>query len=242
MIYARFGLQALAVLALVVLVSYPDHRQLRAVSVWRAGGPLASGGNVDDVLARYADRRVEIGFGSIGLERTSAAGGSANSLLRRLYENDVEGRRRQFTTPAAVLMLGGKINGIIGRVRTTLNASVPHARLVLRNVVSGQVEARATADEEGRFTFLDVMPSGYVVELVGPDGAVLAASELVSVDLGDLQETSVRVSASQGPPALFGNTFTSTSDEPLATAEEDGVNLVAAPERCVSPPCGTPPG
>jgi hypothetical protein len=228
---ARFGLQATFVLSLFLLVGWTGRPQGRAASAWRPDGPFAerSGGPSDRRLARNG--RYEIGYGSARIERTSAAG--ATGLLRKLFGGDVEGGRR-YTTPPGVLALGGRINAIVGSARTTLNAAVPHARLLLLNLATGEIEARATAGEDGQFTFLDIMPSGYVVELIGPDGEVIATSEFVAVGLGDLKKTMVRAADPQGAPGAFG-TLAATVDEPLGTAADSGVHQVSAPDATMSP-------
>jgi hypothetical protein len=226
---ARFGVQAVFVVALIALVSWPERPQGRSTSVWRTDGPIGVGRD-GQVFRAARGGRFEIGYGSARLDRTSAAG--ASPLARKLYGHDVEGGRR-FTTPAAVIALGGRINGILGQAQTTLNAPVPFARLVLRNLATGEVEARATAGEDGRFTFLDVMPSGYIVELLGADGVVIATSAFVAIELGDLKETTVRVSG-QPVLAMFG-TLAGTADEPLDAAAGSGVNRVTAPDATITP-------
>ena len=227
---ARFGVQAAFILSLIVLVSWPERPQVRAGSAWRADGPFAAAGRHPAAGARSG--RFEIGYGSARLERTATAAGSA-SLLHKLFGNDVEGGRR-YRTPPSVVALGGRINAIVGNARTALNAAVPFARLRLRNIATGEIEARATADEEGRFTFLDIMPSGYIVELLGPDGEVIATSEFVSVGLGDLRETTVRAADGQAVLHAFG-TLDGTADEPLGAAAGSGVNQVSAPDATISP-------
>lgn len=229
---ARFGVQAAFVLLLILLVSWPGRPGVSGASAWRTDGPFAAAGR-HGAERRFGARsgRFEIGYGSARLERASAAGTS--SLLGKLFGNDVEGRRR-YATPASVLALGGQINAIVGSARTALNAAVPYARLVLRNLATGQIEARATADEDGRFTFLDIMPSGYIVELLDAEGAVIATSAFVSVALGDLQETTVRTADGQGVLDAFG-TLDGTADEPLGAAAGSGVNQVSAPDATISP-------
>lgn len=221
---ARLTFQALFVLGLIVLVSWPEQRHLRAISVWRAKSNGQAAGARSGALAGRG-RAYAVGYGSYG----SSAGAGAN-LQRKLDENDIE-RRRHFVTPDAILALGGRFNGVVGYVRTSMNAPLGFAHLVLRNVATGLVEARATADEKGRFTFLDMVPSGYVVELLGPDGSVLAVSEQLPVALGDLRETVIRTASDPGAFGALG----STAQAPVAAAEADGVTRVAQPDRTISP-------
>lgn len=234
---ARFGLQAAIVLALIAWVSWPEHRQLRASAFWQSRGPLAARKGQDNADVRSGRRRYLIGYGSAS-EATLGADG-ASALHRKLYGNDVEGRRRR-RTPAEVLARGGKLNGIFGYALTALNGPVPFARVLLRNLATGVVEARGAANEHGEFTFLDVMPGkGYIVELLDENGNVVATSELIAIELTDLRETTVRMSGRQG--AMFGDAIGPSAQQAVAAAANDGVNRVAAPDRCASPPCTASP-
>ena len=222
----RFGVQSLIVLTLILLVSWPQQRDLPAITLWQTGPDGAGTSNDASASSRMGRRgSYEIGYGSASYQ------GSADAVTRRLYENDIEGRRRGRISPQ-VLALGGTLNALIGRTRTALSAPVPFARLLLRNIATGQVEARATADEHGRFTFVDVAPSAYVVELIGPDGSVVATSELVAIDAGDVRETTVRLSL---PIVAAGAGVGGSASEVVAAAEEGGVRRVAQPERAISP-------
>jgi hypothetical protein len=111
------------------------------------------------------------------------------------------------------------------------------AELVLRNLNTGLVEARATADEAGQFVFLDLTPNNYIVELIGAGGEVNATSESLAIDFGDLVQTTVRGTGQGILTALFGPVMEATSNDAVSAASRDGVTRVAAPERCVSPPC-----
>jgi hypothetical protein len=227
----RFAMQALAVLLLLMLVSVPEEGRLSAVSVWRTQGwgSKRTPAPVDARDRRPSGRRRTIGYGSASY----SAGSGGTALHRKLYDNDIEGKRR-FVTPDAVHALGGRINALTGRARTALNAPLPFAQLVLRNAATGALESRAVADENGEFTFLDVLPSGYVVELLGSDGTVVAASELVPMAEGDVRQTTVYAASLETLLAAFG-TLAPTAMEPVAQAMDDGVSRVAQPERTVSP-------
>jgi len=235
MTHARFAIQAVVVVALMLLVSWPERGQVPAGTMWRANGPLATRRPAIDAARQGAGRKGQFGPGSISYAGSSPT--DEPDALRRLFENDVERRHRR-PAPAAVLALGGKLNGIIGRARTALNAPIPNARLVLRSLTTGIVEAWATADGSGEFAFLDVAPSGYIVELTGPNGDVVAVSDAIAIDIGDLRLTSVRAPATGDLQALFGNVLASTADEPVQAAARGGVTQVVASARCVSPPCG----
>jgi hypothetical protein len=227
----RFGVQTVIVLLLVAFVSWPDYARLKGATVSRTSGERPR----QDDARRGADRRArglryEIGYGSISLQRASAT--TSDALQRKLYEGDLEARRHR--VPVGLLALGARFNGIIGQARTALNAPVPFARLVLRNPVTGRIEARAVANDKGEFTFLDISPNGYVIELLGPNDSVFAASDLVSIDIGELREATVRMPGGREVLAALG-TLTPTANEPIAAAATSGVNAVTAPDRSVSP-------
>jgi hypothetical protein len=228
---ARFGVQAAIVLSLVVFVSWPESARVKgATSAWRSDGREAAGAGRRAAERLARGLKHEIGYGSISVRRASATG--ATALQRKLYEQNPEARRRR--TPDSVLLLGGRLNAIVGQARTALSAPVPFARLVLRNAATGMVEARATADDKGQFTFIDVIPSGYVIELLGADSSVAATSELVTVDIGELREATVRLPGGRLQLAAFG-TVAPTAHEPIAVAAQQGINAVTPPDRSVSP-------
>jgi hypothetical protein len=144
-----------------------------------------------------------------------------------VYEN-----RRSPLSPE-LLALGARFNAVLGYTRTSANESIPFARIRLRNVRTGEVEAQAVADQTGQFLFLDIHPTGYVVELIGPDGKVLAASGLLSVKTGDLHRTTLFVPV--GGPTRMLPAATTVAPQIVNTAVDTGVSRVGQPERAVSP-------
>jgi hypothetical protein len=235
---ARFAVQAIGVFALIVLVSWPEQRQVRAATLWRPNGTLTPRRATIDEDRRVragqdAGRRAIVGRGP-GYHQMSAV--TDDALASKLY-GDPLNPPRGFVTPTAIADLGGRTNALVGRARTTLNTPIPYARLLLRNMSTGLVDAQATADEEGRFTFLDVDPSAYIVELVDTNGAVLAASGLVPISFGELRETTVRVASARAIGGTFGGSLAPTANEPVAAADNSGVEKVTQPPVCVSPPC-----
>lgn len=131
---------------------------------------------------------------------------------------------------------GTNLNAIVGRARTLTNQPVPYGRVVLRNTSTGLIEARATADQDGRFTFVDVIPSSYVVELVGADGSVIASSELVSIGEGDRRQATIRLASNSTVRALFGtNVLGPTVREAVNRAVLNGTRNVSEPTAAISP-------
>jgi hypothetical protein len=98
-------------------------------------------------------------------------------------------------TPGPIAVLGGRNNALIGLAQNSLNAVIPRARVVLRDIRTGEALQQATADDLGQFSFVDIAPSDYIVELLGQDGSVVGASEVVTTSKSGLLRTVVRVAA-----------------------------------------------
>src|SRR5262245_44273049 len=81
--------------------------------------------------------------------------------------------------PHAVTVRGMTVVGSAWRAN---NTPIPHARIRLRNIVTGKIEAITQADDEGAFLFEKVRVGSYLVELVSDDdGKVLAVSHAFTV-------------------------------------------------------------
>jgi hypothetical protein len=120
--------------------------------------------------------------------------------------------------------LGGKLNALLGFARTSLNAPIPYARVVLRNIITGRVMGQAIANDQGMFSFLDLDASLYIVELLGPDGSVIATSSMMTLARGDLRRTEIRApAAATTVAASFGNALTGTLDTAANVASSNDV-------------------
>lgn len=186
----HLGIQAIIVVAMVSFVSWPQFRPARAQSIWRyAPATVLEARTID--AARYA------GAASASTRRPYIGGLSSSSteLVPTPQASAVIDDSRTEFAPGAIAALGGTENALVGLAQNSLNASIPRARLVLRDIRTGEALQQATADELGQFWFVDLPGSEYVVELLGPDGSVVAASEVVKTSKGRLWRTVVRVSA-----------------------------------------------
>jgi len=86
------------------------------------------------------------------------------------------------------------------------------------------------------FTFEGVEPGTYVVEILGPDRAILAASQLLSVNAGDVLSAIVKMPFKVSPLAgFFGHTAQSAAVVAAVAASAEVLAIQAT--RCVSPPC-----
>ena len=208
----HLGVQAVIVLAMVAFVSWPQFRPVRMQSVWRYAPAAVLEARTADA-ARFAGDAVRrpAGLKDATYATPIASVGSARADL-------------SYATPTAVSILGGKLNALVGFARTSLNTPIPYARVVLRNIRTGQVLARAVANERGEFSFVDIDSNVYVVELVGADGAVVAASPMVMMARGDVQRTELRVaSAASTVTTSFGDTLAPTLQQATTVAASSDV-------------------
>ena len=232
----RFHLQAACVLGLMTIIGWPEFRQpARAVTVWRPNGPLTPRPEL-----AAADQR-------IAYARPGAAAPSAAGTASPTAANPQIARGAAAGVRTAALESAGPRASITGRARTSLNQPVPYARVVLRNRVTGEIASRTTADEHGQFSFDNLRMDGYIVELIGMDGAVIAASELTLNSAGALQPAMLRVGLNAAPRALLGTStatnasnpraafLSPTANEPIGRAAARGASQTTSPDADASP-------
>jgi hypothetical protein len=88
---------------------------------------------------------------------------------------------------------------------SAVNSPLVHWTVRLRDARYGRPIALNLTDEAGRFTFRDVDPGTYTIELIGGDQTVRATSALLPVDAGASVFAVVRLPTDKGVvAALFG--------------------------------------
>lgn len=101
---------------------------------------------------------------------------------------------------------------IQGNALNSTNGALPNSVVRLRDARFGRVMDAQITDSSGMFAFRTVDPGSYLVEVMGTDQAVLAASQIISVNAGDAVTAVVklpfRVPALAG---LLGNTAPSAA-------------------------------
>jgi hypothetical protein len=116
---------------------------------------------------------------------------------------------------------------IVGTAWESDNTPIPQARLRLRSVVTGRIQATTMANELGEFTFHSVEPGSYVIELVNDAGRVLTVGHKFAVGPGETVATFVRL-GTKVPwfTGFFGNAAAAVA----ATAAATGVTALAPGE------------
>jgi hypothetical protein len=104
----------------------------------------------------------------------------------------------------------GVLATIQGNTLTSTNGVLPDANVRLRDARIGRIVDSQISDRSGLFAFKAVDPGSYIVEIVSPDQAILAASQMLNVNAGEAVSTIVKLPFRIPPMAgLLGNTTAS---------------------------------
>lgn len=76
------------------------------------------------------------------------------------------------------------MDGNINRIREPLEAGVPNARVVLRNVISRAVVEQVT-DVDGYYVFGDLAAGAYEIEVIPPAGYIVISNATQLVNLAE---------------------------------------------------------
>jgi hypothetical protein len=112
------------------------------------------------------------------------------------------------------------------------NSPLPAAKVRLRNLHTGQVDATAVTTEIGQFTFTDIEGGAYVIEIVGDSGRVMAVGQSFRLENGETIATFVRLPARQ---SWFAGAFSNTAAAVIAAASSAGVTAIGSSSPPVSP-------
>ena len=112
------------------------------------------------------------------------------------------------------------------------NTPIAHARLRLRDVVTGRAEAITVANVEGQFSFANVEPGTFVVELINEDGRVLAVGPVFAIARGETATTFVRLPTRR---RLLGGFLSNAAVAAVTAASGLGLTALGSNGQPVSP-------
>jgi hypothetical protein len=117
---------------------------------------------------------------------------------------------------------------IQGNALTCTNGPHRDALVRLRDARSGSVSATQTTDEAGLFAFRGVEPGSHIVEIMGSQQVVLAASQMLNVNPGETVSGIVKLPCRGTPLAgLFGPTAQSAAAVTAAAASAALLGIAA---------------
>lgn len=115
---------------------------------------------------------------------------------------------------------------IQGNALSATNSPLRDMPLRLRDARRGQIVQTTNSDQAGLFVFRGIEPGSYIVELVGDNQSVLAASELLNLNAGDTISAVVKLPFRIQPYAgVLGHTAMSAA---LVTATAAATGVLAA--------------
>jgi len=120
---------------------------------------------------------------------------------------------------------------ILGNAWTSDNTPIKDARLRLRNVATGKIEANTVANEAGQFTFANIEGGSYIVEMVNDAGRLLTVGHVFNIAPGETVGTFVRL-GTKVPwfTGFFGNTAAAAA----SSAASQGITALAPVVRPAS--------
>ena len=129
--------------------------------------------------------------------------------------------------PGGVGAAGARSTSIMGAAWNADNSPVPIAKLRLRNVRTGRIEATTVANDAGQFAFTGIESGTYAIELVSDSGKVLTLGHTFTVAPGETVATFVRL-GTRVP--WFNGFFANAAAAATSTAASTGITAIAPEE------------
>ena len=123
---------------------------------------------------------------AIGVSAQGPAASAARAAARRAIQGGVTPTILPGTQESAFTV-------IQGNALSSSNGHLANSVVRLRDARLGRIVDSQVTDRSGLFAFRAVDPGNYVVELIGNDQTVMAASQVLSVNAGDAVSAVVRL-------------------------------------------------
>ncbi len=144
--------------------------------------------------------------------------------LRVAAQKPVKGALLSGTRP-------GVLTTIRGNTLDSMGAPLANTPVRLRDARTGHIVDTQSTDKAGLFEFRGVDPGSYIVEILGPDSIVLAASQLLNVDAGNAVSAVVKLPF-RIPP--FAGVLGHTTQSAAIVAAAAGASQVLAVKALAS--------
>ena len=124
---------------------------------------------------------------------------------------------------------------IKGNALDASDRQLPNVLVRLRDARFGRIVGTQYTDQSGMFAFKSIQPGTYVVEILGNDESILAASQLLDVNAGEAVLAVVKLPFKVPPLAgLVGTTTTQSATMLALQAAASGITALV-PTAPISP-------
>jgi hypothetical protein len=169
---------------------------------------------------------------------TATVAAGQPSAVRNLQRPATTSARTTPRPTTARTLPGARTSGfttIEGNALDSANGQLPNAIVRLRDARFGQIVGTELTDNSGLFAFRAVDPGSYIVEMMGNDWSVLAASEILNVNAGEVALAIVKLPLTTSTFAgVLGANSTPAAAALVTQAAASGVVAVIATDP-VSP-------
>jgi len=155
--------------------------------------------------------------------------GSARAVARLLA---VVGLATSLVTSGSARSADPDPGNVRGVAWNSDNSPIPSAKVRLRSLDNGRVASNGQTTDAGQFSFGDVTPGTYAVELVSENGKVLAVSQSFRIEPGQTVSTVVRLTSRK---PWFVDMFSNTAAVAIAAASTVGLLAIGSHSPPVSP-------
>jgi hypothetical protein len=142
--------------------------------------------------------------------------------------------RARLTAPRPVTARPTTLTTIQGNALDATNGNLANVVVRLRDARFGRIVDTELTDKSGLFTFRTLDPGSYIVELIGNQSTVLAASQILNVEAGEIVSAIVQLPLLTPVIAAAGSSTVATAAAIVTEAAATGVVAVIATDP-VSP-------
>ena len=126
--------------------------------------------------------------------------------------------------------------GVIqGNALNSTNGQLPNITVRLRDARYGRILDSQLTDKSGLFTFKGLDPGSYIIEMMGSDQGILAASQVLNINAGEAASAVIKLPFRIPPFAgILGNTTPTTA---AVVTTEAAASSVLAVTNVGEPTC-----
>lgn len=164
---------------------------------------------------------------------TTSLAASQQSVVRPQTTPAIRARAR-LTAPRPMAIRTASLTTIQGNALDATNGNLANVVVRLRDARFGRIVDTELTDKSGLFAFRTLDPGSYIVELIGNQSTVLAASQILNVEAGEIVSALVQLPLLTPVIGTAGGSTVATAAAIVTEAAATGVVAVIATDP-VSP-------